>query len=66
MPGLERLFGCSILGETDGPITSESTGEFITPLTDVGSVTLQLLRLNTLERLSERRVFQELDAYPAE
>lgn len=38
--------------------------EFIRPLTAVGRVTLQLLRLNAPERLSERRLLQTLGAYP--
>ena len=39
--------------------------EFIKPLTAVGSATIQLLRLNTSERLSERRLLQILGTYPS-
>jgi HNH endonuclease len=39
-------------------------GEHVRSLTDVGRVTVQLLKLNTLERLSERRLLQVLGAYP--
>jgi hypothetical protein len=39
-------------------------GELIQPLTAVGRVTLQLLRLNAPERLSERRLLQTLGVYP--
>ena len=39
-------------------------GEFIEPLTAVGSATVRLLRLNTSERLAERRLLQTLGSYP--
>ena len=39
-------------------------GEQIEPLTEVGRVTVELLRLNTGERLSERRLLQALGDYP--
>ena len=38
--------------------------EVIEPLTEVGRVTLQVLRLNAPERLAERRLLQALNAYP--
>ncbi len=38
--------------------------EHIEPLTEVGRVTIHLLRLNSPERLSERRLLQALGAYP--
>lgn len=40
-------------------------GEQIEPLTEVGRVTVELLRLNTGERLSERRLLQSLGDYPS-
>jgi len=39
-------------------------GEYIEPLTNEGMVTVQLLRLNLAERLSERRLLQAIGAYP--
>ena len=39
-------------------------GELIEPITEVGGVTLQLLRLNTAERSCERRLLQALGSYP--
>lgn len=38
--------------------------EVIEALTEVGMVTLQVLRLNAPERLAERRLLQTLNAYP--
>ena len=38
--------------------------EYIEPLTQTGSVTGRLLRLNTPERLVERRLLQALGSYP--
>lgn len=38
--------------------------EVIEALTEVGMVTLQVLRLNAPERLAERRLLQTLKAYP--
>ena len=40
-------------------------GERIEPISAVGGVTVQLLRLNAAERLAERRLLQSLDLYPA-
>jgi len=39
-------------------------GEHIEPLTEVGRITAQVLRLNKAERVSERRLLQALGAYP--
>jgi hypothetical protein len=39
-------------------------GERITPISQVGSVTLRLLRMNGPERLIERRLLQILGTYP--
>ena len=38
--------------------------EHITPISEVGSVTVRLLRLNAPERLIERRLLQTLGTYP--
>jgi hypothetical protein len=38
--------------------------EYIDPVAEVGEITVQLLRLNAPERLSERRLLQEVGAYP--
>ena len=40
------------------------SGDQIEPLTGVGRVTVELLRLNTADRLSERRLLQALGFYP--
>ena len=40
-------------------------GGHIEPLTDVGRATVELLRLNTTERLAERQLLQALGDYPA-
>jgi hypothetical protein len=40
-------------------------GEVIEPISAKGRVTARLLRLNTPERLAERRWLQSLGAYPA-
>jgi hypothetical protein len=40
-------------------------GEIIEPLTSVGSVTALLLRLNSPERLRERRLLQAVGSYPS-
>ncbi len=39
-------------------------GQSIEPLSQVGSVTVRLLRLNSAERLSERALLQTLGLYP--
>jgi hypothetical protein len=39
--------------------------ERIVPISAMGAVTVQLLRLNAAERLAERRLLQSLDLYPA-
>jgi hypothetical protein len=41
-------------------------GEFIESLSGVGSVTVRLLKLNTAERLVERRLLQALGSYPVQ
>ena len=41
-------------------------GERITPISEVGSVTVRLLRLNAPERLIERRLLQILGTYPVQ
>ena len=38
--------------------------EVIEPLSEVGRVTIYLLKFNAAERLGERRLLQELNAYP--
>jgi hypothetical protein len=40
-------------------------GEYIEPPTDEGLVTVQLLRLNIAERLTERRLLQAIGSFPA-
>jgi hypothetical protein len=42
----------------------EIDGEFIEPRTPIGGVTARLLRLNTAERIVERRILQALGRYP--
>ena len=39
-------------------------GEFIEPSTEIGEVTVRLLRLNAAERIAERRILQALGRYP--
>lgn len=39
-------------------------GGLIEPLTDLGAVTLRLLRLNAPERIVERKILQLLRSYP--
>jgi HNH endonuclease len=39
-------------------------GGIVEPLTELGAVTLQLLRMNALERIAERRILQSLRSYP--
>ena len=39
-------------------------GQFIEPITDVGGVTVRLLRLNSAERLAERELLQSVGSYP--
>lgn len=39
-------------------------GQHIEPLSSIGSVTMRLLRLNSPERLAERRLLQERGGYP--
>jgi hypothetical protein len=39
-------------------------GESIEALTEVGTVTIQVLRLNAAERSAERRLLQAIGAYP--
>lgn len=39
-------------------------GPHILPLTEIGAVTLRLLRLNDAERVVERRILQSLARYP--
>jgi hypothetical protein len=39
-------------------------GESITPISEIGTVTVRLLRLNAPERLAERRLLQSLGTYP--
>jgi hypothetical protein len=40
-------------------------GPLIEPLTDIGSATTRLLRLNITARVMERQLLQSLDRYPA-
>ena len=39
-------------------------GPILEPLTDIGAVTSQLLRLNVTARVVERQLLQSLDRYP--
>jgi len=39
-------------------------GEFIEPISEIGHVTVRLLRLNAAERAAERRLLQRLGSYP--
>lgn len=39
-------------------------GEFIEPISEIGRVTVRLLRLNAAERTAERRLLQRLGSYP--
>ena len=39
-------------------------GEHITPISEIGHVTVRLLRLNIAERLAERRLLQSLGTHP--
>jgi hypothetical protein len=39
-------------------------GEIVAPLSEVGAATIRLLKLNSAERLAERRLLQRLDRYP--
>lgn len=42
------------------------SGAEIIPLSDIGYVTVKILRINTQERIEDRRVYLELGSYPCE
>ena len=67
MPEWALLAGCEVdhvISRKHGGITDLSNGARIVALTEVGQVTIQLLRLNDEERIVERAVLQLIGQYP--